>query len=276
MSRIDNARTAREARLGASGNTAWIGAMHRFLKSEAYQETMREQATEPTSIKSAMRPTVASVMTRAPITVRPATPYKDIVDLLCTHQISAVPVLDALGRPVGVVSEADLIAKHTQSQAKQPRLATRTSRQRWRKAHGQVAMDLMTSPVTTIAADSSLPEAAEIFAHTGLRRLFVVSEGALIGVLARRDLLRVFDRSDRDTCAEVEEHLAGRALLTGTDELYVDVTDGVATVIGSVTRRTHAQRIGELIAEVRGVVMVRNRLCYQIDDVGGHGSAEAV
>lgn len=277
MSQIDNPRTTRESRLGASGSPAWIGAMRRFLESEAYLEKVPEQATKPTADRAVIRPTVTSVMTRDPISVRLATPYKDLVDLLYTHQISGVPVLDALRKPVGVVSEADLIAKHAQALlGKQPRLATRAHRQRWRKAHGQVAMDLMTSPVATIAAEASLPEAAEMFARTGLRRLFVVSDGALVGVLARRDLLRVFHRSDQDTCAEVEEHLAEHAHLYGNDELYVDVTDGVATVIGSVTRRTHAQRIGELIAEVRGVVIIRNRLCYEIDDVSGPGGAAAV
>jgi CBS domain/BON domain len=89
-------------------------------------------------------PTVDSVMTTTVITVRPETPFKQIVELLEANQISAVPVVHPDGTPLGVVSEADLLAKEEYAGGTEPvRLfAGAGRRQRWRKVNnGVVTLD---------------------------------------------------------------------------------------------------------------------------------------
>ena len=69
--------------------------------------------------------------------------------------------------------------------------------------HACTAEDLMTSPAVTIGADATLAVAAAEFARTGVRRLFVLRHGEVVGVLSRRDLVRVFTRGDADLEREV-------------------------------------------------------------------------
>lgn len=258
---------------GEPTGSAWLDAMYRYLRSEAYREREpREgEAGAPAQEVRQGPLTAEAIMTPDPISVRLNTSYKEIAQLLRTNDISAVPVLNAFRGPVGVVSEADLIAKHTyrHGQRKPLRLA-RKARAHWRKASADCAKDLMTSPVQTINAAASLLEVTEKLARTNLRRLFVTADGRLTGVLARRDLLRVFTTSDDDLAAVVDEHLAGHAPWTSTTDLCVTVSLGVVTLLGSVPRRSDADRVAALAAEVPGVVTVRNRLSHDVDD-GRHG-----
>lgn len=135
--------------------------------------------------------TVADVMTQDVMRVAPDTPYKDIVDFLVGEAISALPVVDARGALVGVVSEADLLCKqefHGVDRAPSGRRA----RTKWRRATASTARDLMSGPVVTIPPDIMVTEAAQWLSRSGLRRLFVVDGDRLVGVLARRDILRGF------------------------------------------------------------------------------------
>ncbi len=117
-------------------------------------------------------PTVESTMTTEVHSVRPFTPVAAILDLLTRHRISAVPVLDDAGRPLGVVSEGDILAAAA------------------RPGPAPTAANLMNRPVITIHPTESRSAAARRLSKEGIRRLFVVDQhGKLVGVVARRDLL---------------------------------------------------------------------------------------
>ena len=93
-------------------------------------------------------PTVRSVMTTPVIAVTADAPFKEIVQTLAKHRISAVPVVDAAGRVAGVVSEADLIHKE-EMRGGLDQMLTTAHRVRSQKAHAGAAAHLMTSPVIT-------------------------------------------------------------------------------------------------------------------------------
>lgn len=215
-----------------------------------------------------MKPTVASVMTPDPVSVRLHTPFKDIVGLLAEHRISAVPVVNAYGSPVGVVSEADLVAKHNyHPEESLPRWwAGRALRRRWRKAHGELAREVMNSPVRTIGADAPLSDAADELARVNVRRLFVTADGILVGVLSRRDLLRVFRRPDDEILRDVEAEVLARPQWGERTALRALVANGVVTLFGTVETVTEGLHAAELTAQVTGVVGVRNRLDPELDD----------
>ncbi|HEY3471221.1 MAG TPA: CBS domain-containing protein, partial [Amycolatopsis sp.] len=174
-----------------------------------------------------MTSTVSSVMTADPVTVSTRTPFKDIARLLTGNAISAVGVLDKTGALVGVVSEADLLP-HLWDDPK-PRWRDRRLA---RKATASLAKDLMTSPAVTIDAEDSLAAAAAKFAHTGVRRLFVLRHGKVAGVLARRDLVGVFTRGDADLEREIVDGVLREQLNLGPDRVRVEVRAGVVTVVG--------------------------------------------
>jgi CBS-domain-containing membrane protein len=185
-------------------------------------------------------PTVESVMTTEVVTVQPDTPFKRIVELLDTNQISAVPVVHADGTPLGVVSEADL----------------------------------MTKPIVTISADTKVTVAARRLAKAELRRLFVVGpDGKLVGVLARRDLLRLFLRPDSAIREDITSEVLARALWADPNAVQVEVHDGVVTLTGRFQRRSEAEMAARLTATRPGVVAVNDQLSYQFDDINAAASA---
>jgi CBS domain-containing protein len=148
---------------------------------------------------------VRDVMTTSVVTVDRLTPYKEIVRLLTENRISGMPVL-SMGRHVtGVVTEADLLAeedKTARERMARPGHVLRRAPRHWALTAGE----LMTSPAITIHPDATIPAAARTMNTHHIRRLPVVdSEGRLLGIVGRRDLLSVFLRPDTDIAAEVRQ-----------------------------------------------------------------------
>lgn len=193
---------------------------------------------------------VQSAMTRCPISVPADAAFRTVVAVLTGNKISAVPVVDASGGPVGVVSEIDLIRCGLRGEG---------------AVDGCSARDLMTSPVVTVLADSSLSTAARLLAAARVRHLFVVEEGRLVGVLSRRDLLSGYLRDD-DAIREQVEHDV-QLLLRGRGEVVtVSVRDGVVLLLGRVGWRSGLSLVDDVVAAVPGVVEVRNRMGFFWDD----------
>lgn len=212
---------------------------------------------------------VASVMTTTVITVRPQTPFKDVVALMAEHDVSALPVVDGANRPIGVVSEADVLTKQ-EFRGGSDRIPShdRAGLERWIRSLALVAGELMTSPIRTIAVDVPLTAAARQLAKAGVRRLLVVDEhGSLVGVLSRRDLMRVYLRSDDEIRAEVEDLLASSVMGAGPGTVKVAVRGGVTTVDGVLQRRRQVDSVSRLVPTVTGVVAVRNNLRWMVDDL---------
>ena len=90
---------------------------------------------------------VGDVMTRAVVTADVAAPYKELVRVMVDHGISALPVVDTQSRPVGIVSEADLLLKPASPERALISWAQPASHRMERKAEGVTAGDLMSSPV---------------------------------------------------------------------------------------------------------------------------------
>jgi CBS domain-containing protein len=212
-------------------------------------------------------PTVESVMTKEVVTARPDTSFKELVALMNEHRVSGLPVVDDTGRLVGVVSEADtLIKQEHRSPKNRPRLG-RERKARWRKATGRTAEDLMTAPAVTVGTDATVTAAARVLAEKNIRRLCVVdADGKLAGIVSRRDVIGTFLRGDDEIRADIEEYVFKRGMWLFPDTLTVEVAGGVATLAGSVERRTTAQIAGQLTESRPGVVAVHNTLSYELDD----------
>lgn len=213
--------------------------------------------------------TVADVMTRDVVRVAPDTPYKDIVDFVVGEAISAVPVVDGGGTLVGVVSEADLLRKQ-EFHGADLAPSRRAHRVGWRKAAGETARDVMTGPVVTIAPDVPVTEAAGRLLRSGLRRLFVVDGGRLVGVLARRDILRGFLRGDAEIRREIERDIFDHRLNADPRRVRVTVQDGVVWLTGRLEWQDDVALADQLTRQVPGVVGMRNRLDYVWNGPGSH------
>jgi CBS domain-containing protein len=213
--------------------------------------------------------TVEDVMTRAVVTVDEDAPYKEVVETLAEHAVSAVPVVAKDGRVVGIVSEADLLHK-MEFAGLEPhvhlleRKRRRTARA---KASAETAGDLMTSPAIVIGVPESLTTAAKIMDAERVKRLPVVDEfGHLAGILSRRDLLRVYLRDDDAIRHEVNEDVLLRSLWIEPGTVSVEVERGVVTLAGTVDRRSTVPLVVRMVETVAGVVEVVNHLSYHHDD----------
>lgn len=210
--------------------------------------------------------TVADVMTAQVISVTPGTTVKDIISLLDAHAISAVPVLDPHGTLVGVVSDADLLRRQEHQDdgpgAHVSLFAGHRTRAEWDKASGVTAADVMTSPALTVNPGSSLPHAARLLAQGGIRRLFVVHDGLMVGVVSRRDLLRCFLRADADIKADIDRDVLGRIMKANMTMVRATVEDGVVMLTGQLEYEADVALAVRLCGSVPGVVEVTNRLGY--------------
>jgi CBS-domain-containing membrane protein len=223
-----------------------------------------------------MRRTVQDVMTREVVAVRGATPFKELVRLLNEHRITALPVLDDTGRVVvGVVSETDLALKEVAPlrEAHTPVFETTEHRVERAKAASLTAADLMTAPAVTAGPDELVAAAARRMYDHSVKRLPVVDRGgALVGIVTRGDLLKVFLRSDDDLRFDVLDHVAGDLLRLPAGAVEVDVHDGIVRLAGRLPRRRQALTLEKLTAAIDGVVAVESQLAWQVDDTVAQAS----
>jgi CBS domain-containing protein len=210
---------------------------------------------------------VEDVMTRDVVTVGTGASYKEIADLLVSRRVSAVPVVDADRRVVGLVSEGDLLPKleYTDRAPRHP-LASRRLRSGVRKAGGDWAHELMSAPVVTIGPDASVSQAARAMDAARVTRLPVVdADGRLVGIVSRRDLIRLYTRSDDEVrAAVIRDVLPALWVEPGTVE--VAVRAGVVTLTGTLDRRSTASIVARVVEATPGVVDVVDRLGYGFDD----------
>ncbi|MGW6395719.1 CBS domain-containing protein [Streptomyces sp. NPDC055103] len=192
---------------------------------------------------------VADLMTPAAVAVQRGTSFKEIARLLDEYGITAVPVVDDENRPVGVVSEADLLRRHTA------------------KDGPSTAEAMMTSPAVTARPSWTAVEAARLMERHRVKRLPVVdSEGRLIGVLSRSDLLQLFLRRDRSIQEEIREDVVVRILRLSPAAVHIDVDEGVVTLSGALEDPDVAPILVRLCETVDGVVEVVDRLAYEDGD----------
>ncbi|GAA1682799.1 CBS domain-containing protein [Nonomuraea maheshkhaliensis] len=225
-----------------------------------------------------MRRTVADVMTDKVVAVSAATPFKEIAETLISGGISAVPVTDDDNHVLGMVSEADLLRKEEfreqfYREGYRPPLRARLRHPKGRrKAEGDTAAELMTAPAVTISPPASAVEAARLMDRHGIKRLAVVDyNGRLVGIVSRRDLVKLFLRGDEAIAAEVRDDVLDRSLWADTGDVRVDVRQGVVTLSGRMERRAEAAIAVRMTGRVNGVVDVVDRLTWKTDDSKGEG-----
>ena len=213
--------------------------------------------------------TVSDVMTSRVHVARPTTPFKLLVQLIEDNRISAVPILDEHGVPVGIVSEADLLLKERRQEleSEQSLLHPRRRREQRAKAEGVVASEIMTAPPITVRCDATLPQAARVMQDSNVRRLVVVDErGKIAGIVSRSDLLQVFMRTEDELRDEVRSSVIPSVLVPVPERLEVSVRWNVVTLSGEVDRKSDAEILTRMTRELDGVVDVVDELTYRWDD----------
>jgi CBS domain-containing protein len=222
-----------------------------------------------------MKRNVGHLMTADPVTVSPSTGFKEIVRLMSERGISALPVVDANGVLVGIVSEQDLILKEADPHAGGgPLFEGRRHRSLRMKAAGSVANEIMSRQVESIGPEATLEDAARVMSELHVKRLPVVAgDGRLVGIISRIDLLKVFLRDDGEIRQEVVERVLMPPINKGAGGVTADVEDGLVILRGRVTKRSLAESLVEFASIIEGVVGVHNEIEWSEDDLATRAEA---
>jgi len=150
--------------------------------------------------------TIEDIMTRRVITVRPETTVQEAARVMVRNRVSGLPVVDASGRVVGVISDGDLIRRQRRPKVKPWwRLFFENGERllrEYRKIAGLTVGGVMTRPALVISPVFGIETAAAILDNREIRRLPVVRDGQLVGIVSRGDLVRALAGSAQSPSAE--------------------------------------------------------------------------
>jgi CBS domain-containing protein len=213
-----------------------------------------------------MRYTVRDVMSTHVIAARKGASFKEMAEKLREHRVSAFPVVDNDGKVIGVVSEADLLAKEALDggTAGMPGMISGIlQRKEEERAAGLTAGDLMTAPPVTIEPDDPVEQAARLMYARRVKRLPVTdAAGHLVGIISRADVLSVYSRPDEEIRKEIFDEIIPNGFSADAARFTVTVHDGIVTVEGKPGTAPLGRDIVDRVRHVQGVVAVRDRLTY--------------
>lgn len=218
------------------------------------------------------------IMTTDVVTVAPSTSVSALAQLLVERRISAVPVVED-GKLVGLVSEGDLLHREEAGTDTQPSWwkelfrSTEDRARAYLKAHGQRAGDVMTTRLTTVGPDAEVGEIAQLMERHHVKRLPVVDQGRIVGIVARGDLLRILVKaadhaaepgavSDQQLAQAVLDEIQNAGLAT-TTTLNVIATDGNVGLWGFVASETERHAVEVAAQSAKGAKGVDNHLAVR-------------
>lgn len=218
----------------------------------------------------------SDVMTTRVVTVQADTSVREIASLLLKHRISAVPVVDAEQRVIGIVSEGDLMRRaDNEAEARHSWwLAAFASPGEkaavYVKTHGLRASDVMTRSLITVTEDTPLPEIARLLEKHHIKRVPVLRNDRLVGIVSRADLLHglVAQKAESIEPGSGDDRSIREKLLqalwneVGLEKGWISVTveDGIVQLWGTV--ETEAERQAAQIAaeNTAGVMAIENHI----------------
>ena len=178
-------------------------------------------------------------------------------------------MIDADGRPIGIVSETDLLAKEANPQAAldHPLLEDQRRRAIRRKATAGTAEELMTPLPVTIDAAATVADAARRMQQQRVNRLPVVdADGLLIGIVTRGDVLKTYLAPDETIRRRILDEVLRHDLWLDPNAFTVEVRDGVVTIAGQVEQEFLADVLRHAIYSVDGVVRVDDHLTWRFSE----------
>ena len=215
------------------------------------------------------------VMVRDVVTVHPDMDVAEAVKLLIEHDVSALPVLNNEGNLVGVLSEADLIHRAEIGTEKhrpwwlEAVTGGSTLAEEFAKSHGKKVGEVMTDGVISVTEETPLSEIAALFERKRIKRVPVVKDGRLVGVVSQSNLIQALasligrtdhiDESDRQIRLELLSRLQEQSW-TDFGSRNITVSDGVVHLWGLVGSEAERKALLALAEGVPGVSRVSDEM----------------
>lgn len=214
------------------------------------------------------------VMVSPVITVRPSATVQDVAKILLEKRISAVPVVDEHGRIVGIVSESDLM--HRAEAGTEIRhawwlrgfIGNDSLAAEYVKAHARKVVDVMTREVISATPDSPLHEIAALMEKNAIKRVPIVKDGCLVGLVSRANLIqavasgrKVFDIPVSETVIRDKIMAALKAeVWAHTGLLNITVNNGVVDIWGIAGSEAERKAIRVVAETTPGVALVNDNM----------------
>jgi CBS domain-containing protein len=223
------------------------------------------------------------IMTRPVITVTPDTTIVEAANLMLQRHVSGLPVADAAGRLVGMLSEGDFIRRaEIGTQRRRGRLlkfilGPGRAASDFVQEHGRKVSDIMTTePIVTISEDMALEGIVELMERNNIKRLPVIRDDKVVGIVSRSNLLQAvasLGKDFPDPTAD-DDHIRNRVIDTLAKQdwcpfgLSVVVRDGIVHLSGVITEERARQAAIVAAENISGVKKVHDHLCW-VDTVSG-------
>lgn len=191
----------------------------------------------------------SDIMTLGATTVRPDTTIEHAARVMLEHHVSGLPVVNAQGKLLGIVTERDLLRREEiGTERHRPRwleiwLSARQLAQEYAQEHGRKVEHVMSRDVASVGPDTAVSEIVDLMEDRGIKRLPVVSDGKVIGIVSRSNLLSALSRHTGDIPSSVFSDLAIRKSILDEVEskpwahgatIDIVVRDGVVNLNGTV------------------------------------------
>ncbi len=225
----------------------------------------------------------ADMMTSPVVTIGPEATVRDAAWTMLTNRISAVPVLDGRGRLVGILSEGDLLRRaETGTQRRRSwwgmfGVGSEELAAEFVKSHGRKVADVMSRNVITADEDASAPEIARLMETHGIKRVPIVADGKVVGIVSRADFLTALagvqhtapdaDRDDAKLRAAIIARL-GRMPWIQPSIVNVAVCDGSVELTGLADSEAQRRAVRIVVETTPGVRAVQDNMRVQPYAVG--------
>jgi CBS domain-containing protein len=225
----------------------------------------------------------SDVMTREIISVRPDTTVAEAIRMMLDNRISGLPVIDEVGRLVGILTEGDLLRRgETGTERHRPRwleilMGPGRLAEEYVRTHGRRIAEVMTRDPISVSPNTPLKEIVELMERHRIKRVLVLDGDAPVGILSRADLLRglagaleatpVAAMSDAEIRERILAELA-RTAWVPRDGIAITVENGIVDLNGVILDEKERGALRVAAENVPGVRAVEDHLVW-VEPVSG-------
>ena len=216
------------------------------------------------------------IMTHCLVSIAPEAPIRDAIARMISHEVSGMPVIDADGKLVGMVTEGDFLRR--------PEMRTEAPRQRWlelllgpgsdateyARSHGHTVQDVMSPNVVTVGKETRLSEVVRLMEDHAIKRIPVIDDGRVVGIVSRADLMSAFGEyliKPRKVSAVSDESIR-RTIVTEmkrqpwcpAQSLSIRVRKGCVDLNGTIFDAAQRRALHVLVENVQGVKGIHDHL----------------
>jgi CBS domain-containing protein len=209
------------------------------------------------------------MMTEDVVTISPESSVGDAAALMLNRHISGIPVVDSSNNLIGIITEGDLMRRAELQFPPQPvsRTTTEKKAETYVKAHGLKVKDAMTKDVVTVGENETQEQIAMTLEERGIKRVPVMRDSRIIGIVSRANLLRCLATGKADAMNPSDSQIKSAIMTTAETDAAVRlslvdvmVTDGVVHLWGHVATEAERDAISVVAENTGGVKVVKNHL----------------